>query len=124
MIKSRRKFVITKKQNKSNKLKHFKMKRLTHFLIVCSFIMTAFMANAQKPLAVFDQLEHDYGTFKESEGVQTATFKFTNEGTVPLIINNVRASCGCTVPKWTREPVPPEGEGEIQVSYNPKNRPG
>ncbi len=79
---------------------------------------------AQQAKIVFDNLEHNFGSFKESAGIQTTTFKFTNKGSVPLVLNNVRASCGCTTPKWTREPVAPGGNGEIQVSYNPSNRPG
>jgi hypothetical protein len=77
-----------------------------------------------KAKIVFDELEHNFGTFKESAGVQTTTFTFTNKGTAPLILNNVRASCGCTTPQWTREPVAPGATGEIKVSYNPQNRPG
>lgn len=79
---------------------------------------------AQKSQIVFEKLEYDFGSFKESDGIQTTTFKFTNKGTVPLVLSNVRASCGCTTPKWTREPVVPNGTGEIQVSYDPSNRPG
>ena len=77
-----------------------------------------------KAKIVFEQLEHDFGAFKEKDGVQTTTFKYKNDGAVPLILNNVRPSCGCTTPKWTREPVAPGASGEIQVSYNPRNRPG
>jgi len=78
----------------------------------------------EKSKIVFEEMSHDFGSFKEAEGLQTTTFKFKNEGSVPLVLSNVRASCGCTTPKWTREPVAPNGTGEIQVSYNPKNRPG
>jgi hypothetical protein len=60
----------------------------------------------------------------EAAGVQTTTFTFKNTGTSPLILNSVKASCGCTTPKWTRDPIAPNGSGEITVSYNPKNRPG
>jgi len=100
------------------------MKRLTLLFIVLSFFLMAHMASAQKPQIVFENLEHDFGTFKESDGIQVATFKYINQGTVPLVITNVRASCGCTVPQWTKEPVIPGGRGEIQVSYDPRNRPG
>jgi hypothetical protein len=100
------------------------MKQLLRLSLMFGFAMIAFIALAQKPQIVFENLEHDFGTFKESDGVQTTTFKFTNEGSVPLILSNVRASCGCTTPKWTREPIAPKSTGEIQVSYNPKNRPG
>ncbi len=87
-------------------------------------IITMFSAAAQKPKIVFEKLEHDFEGFKESDGSQVATFKFTNKGDVPLVLSNVRASCGCTTPQWTREPVPPNGTGEVQVSYDPRNRPG
>lgn len=100
---------------------------MKQLLSLFSFVVLVFLATAafaQKPTIVFNELEHDFGTFKESDGNQTTTFKFTNNGDVPLILNNVRASCGCTTPKWTREPVAPGKTGEIQVSYNPKNRPG
>lgn len=101
------------------------MKRFLQFLTVLSLFAIVNTAVAQnKSKIVFDKTEHDYGTFKEAAGLQTTTFKFTNKGSVPLVLSNVRASCGCTTPKWTREPVAPNKTGEIQVSYNPKNRPG
>ena len=101
------------------------MKRTLHLTLILFFVAAFNFANAQeKPKIVFEQMEHNFGSFKESEGVQTTTFKFTNKGSVPLVLSNVRASCGCTTPKWTREPVAPNASGEIQVSYNPKNRPG
>lgn len=71
----------------------------------------------------FEKVEHNFGTI--SEGTQaTVTFTFTNEGTEPLVLNSVRASCGCTTPKWTREPVAPGATGEITAIYNSKGRPG
>ncbi len=72
----------------------------------------------------FETLEHDFGSFKEEAGPQTYSFKFVNNGASPLILNNVRASCGCTTPQWTKEPVAPGREGFIRVSYDPRNRPG
>lgn len=100
------------------------MKQMLRLFTVLALVGITTAAIAQKPTIVFDELEHDFGSFKESDGNQTTTFKFTNKGDVPLVLNNVRASCGCTTPKWTREPVAPGNSGEIQVSYNPKNRPG
>ena len=97
------------------------MKRILQLVVIISLVTAFSNAFAQeKAKIVFDEMEHDFGTFKESQGVQTFSFKFKNEGTSPLVLNNVRASCGCTTPKWTREPVSPGGEGEIQVSYNPR----
>ncbi|HKJ41927.1 MAG TPA: DUF1573 domain-containing protein, partial [Sunxiuqinia sp.] len=72
----------------------------------------------------FATQEHDFGTFKEEAGPQTFDFKFKNEGSAPLILNNVRASCGCTTPQWTRDPIAPGQNGLIKVSYNPAHRPG
>ncbi|MFW6370374.1 MAG: DUF1573 domain-containing protein [Bacteroidota bacterium] len=100
------------------------MKQIFRLLLISGLMLLAAEAVAQKPQIVFENLEHDYGTFKEADGVQTTTFKFTNKGTVPLVLSNVRASCGCTTPKWTREPVMPNESGEVQVSYDPRNRPG
>jgi hypothetical protein len=100
------------------------MNQMLRLFAVIALVGLTATAIAQKPKIVFDELEHDFGNFKESDGVQTTTFKFSNNGEVPLVLNNVRASCGCTTPKWTREPVAPGNSGEIQVSYNPKNRPG
>ena len=101
------------------------MKRLLQLISVFCLVAVVSIAVAkEKPKIVFEKSIHDYGSFKEADGIQTTTFKFTNNGTTPLVLSNVRASCGCTTPKWTREPVAPGNAGEVQVSYNPKNRPG
>ena len=41
-----------------------------------------------------------------------------------MIISNAKGSCGCTVPKWPKEPIPPKGTGEISVKFNSKNKKG
>ncbi len=59
----------------------------------------------------------DYGDIqKGADGVRT--FQFKNVGTVPLIIDNVYSSCGCTVPTWTKAAIAPGKSGEIQVKYD------
>jgi hypothetical protein len=65
----------------------------------------------------WEKLEHDFGDIKQNE-VQTTTFKFTNTGTVPLVIASAKAGCGCTVPKKPEEPIMPGKTGEISVEYN------
>ncbi len=101
------------------------MKRILQTLFTLLLIAAYQSGFAQDgPKIAFEKTSHNFGAFKEADGVQTTTFKFKNTGTTPLILSNVRASCGCTTPKWTREPVAPNGSGEIQVSYDPKNRPG
>ena len=72
---------------------------------------------------VLEKKEHDFGTIEE--GVQaTVTFSFKNTGNAPLVLNSVKASCGCTTPKWTKEPVAPGAEGTVTAIYNSKGRPG
>jgi hypothetical protein len=51
-------------------------------------------------------------------------FKFKNTGNIPLVISDARADCGCTVPTWTKDPVMPGQEGEIEVKYNSAGRGG
>ena len=72
----------------------------------------------------FDKLIHDFGTFKEEDGNVACSFSLTNTGSIPLVINRVSASCGCTSPAWSREPIIPGGKGFVEAIYNPKNRPG
>ena len=77
------------------------------------------VALAQKPAEIkFDKLTHDFGTFSEKEPVVSCTFSFTNVGEVPLVINQAVASCGCTVPEYTKTPIQPGEKGEIKVTYN------
>jgi hypothetical protein len=59
----------------------------------------------------------DYGTIeKGSDGVRV--FEFTNTGDAPLIISNVKSTCGCTVPKKPDGPIMPGETGEISVKYD------
>ena len=88
---------------------------LTTLLLVCG--MTAMMA--QKPAQIkFDKTVHDFGTFSEKNPKVTCTFTFTNIGEQSLVINQAIASCGCTVPEYTKEAVKPGEKGEIKVTYN------
>ncbi len=101
------------------------MKRASLSLIALLIVLVigGLTANGQSRI-VFGNQAHNFGSFKEADGVQTATFEFTNGGNSPLILNSVNASCGCTTPEWTRQPVAPGGKGIIKVSYNPAGRPG
>lgn len=71
----------------------------------------------------FQKETHDFGVV--TEGAQASyDFEFTNTGSAPVIISNVSASCGCTTPFWTREPVLPGKTGKVTASYNSTGRPG
>ncbi|MBR3528920.1 MAG: DUF1573 domain-containing protein [Bacteroidales bacterium] len=72
------------------------------------------------PKITFNELEHNYGTIQKG-GDGNCEFTFTNDGNEPLILTGVRASCGCTTPTWTKEPVMPGKTGTIKVRYNTNN---
>ena len=67
----------------------------------------------------FTKEVHDYGKLKYgADG--SCTFEFKNTGNAPLIIAKAKGSCGCTVPSWPKEPIPPGGKASITVRYNTK----
>jgi hypothetical protein len=70
----------------------------------------------------FDKTEHDFGTINEGDVVETI-FKFTNSGKSELIITSAKASCGCTIPEWPKEPIMPGESGEIKVKFNSRRKP-
>ena len=70
---------------------------------------------------LFEEPEFNFGTVKEGEIVEHI-FKFTNTGKVPLTILKCRSSCGCTVPEWPEEPIPPGGTGEIKAKFDTEGK--
>jgi hypothetical protein len=74
-------------------------------------------ADKNKPVIEFDKTTHDYGVVKY-EGDGSYEFKFTNKGKEPLVLTEVRSSCGCTVPEWPREPIAKGKSASIKVKYN------
>jgi hypothetical protein len=65
----------------------------------------------------FETFEHDFGTIPY-KGDGTTGFTFRNTGKEPLILKNVRSSCGCTVPEWPKDPIKKGEKGTIKVKYN------
>ena len=60
----------------------------------------------------------DLGKFPASDPVRKCSYAFTNVGTAPLIIHQAFASCGCTVPSFTKDPIKPGQRGKIDVTYD------
>ncbi len=88
-------------------------------VLMMAVVATAF---AQKQAKItFDKTTWNFGTFPESQ-IQTCTFTFKNTGDAPLIINQAVASCGCTVPTYTKKPVAPGQSGTLKVTYNGKGK--
>ena len=84
-------------------------------VLICG--MTSAMA--QKPAEIkFEKIVHDFGTFSEKNPVVSCSFAFQNVGEEPLVINQAIASCGCTIPEYTKTPIKPGEKGEIKVTYN------
>ena len=99
------------------------MKRL---LLIVSLMILGTSVQAQVATTKMQVLatEHNFGTFKEEAGRQTFDFIITNTGSEPLVIKNVVASCGCTTPEWTKQPIPAGAKGKVTAIYDLKDRPG
>ncbi len=87
-------------------------------------ISTMVFAQQSGPAISWDKTVHDFGKFDEADGKVVATFEFVNTGNETLYITNVKASCGCTSPEWSKEPVKPGAKGYVKAAYNPAKRPG
>ena len=100
------------------------------FALICLFATLVFGVSAQEVETKevpangakirFEQMEHQYGTIMKG-GNGDCEFTFWNDGNEPLILQNVKASCGCTTPSYTQKPVMPGESGTIKVHYNTNN---
>ena len=99
--------------------------------MICLFATMALVAGAQSAEQKndtpehgakirFEEMEHQYGTIQKG-GNGDCEFTFWNDGDEPLILQTVKASCGCTTPKYTQKPVMPGQKGTIGVHYNTNN---
>ena len=98
------------------------MKRI--FIVFAMLIACVSMTMAQEKQASikFEKINYNFGKFSEKEPVQKCVFTFTNQGTAPLVINQAIASCGCTIPSYTKEPIMPGEKGTVKVTYNGKGK--
>jgi hypothetical protein len=96
---------------------------LSQAIVLCLLFAAAASGQQVRPLQ-FQEMIHDFGYVDQNGGPVTYSFQFANVGDRPVKILSVQASCGCTTPDWTREPIPPGKGGFIQASYDPKGRPG
>jgi len=75
--------------------------------------------DSDAPKIVFTETEFDFGTI-DFGGNAVHYFVFSNKGRVPLVILNVRTSCGCMVPAWPKAPVTIDTRDSLRVEYNTK----
>lgn len=89
------------------------------FLLAASFLVaqTPTAPTTSGSVMTFESTTIDYGTIDQGSD-PNRIFKFTNTGKEPLVIKNARASCGCTVPNWPKEPIMPGEAGTIEVRYD------
>lgn len=97
-------------------------------LFVLILTLTFVKVSAQRPSGnsamIFDRVEHDFGRIDEAQGVVECRFSFSNTGSVPIVIDAISVSCGCTTPAYPKAPVMPGKSAEIKVKFDPKDRPG
>ncbi|HXA01379.1 MAG TPA: DUF1573 domain-containing protein, partial [Cytophagaceae bacterium] len=75
------------------------------------------------PIVTFTEIAHDFGDIIQGDSVMHV-FHFKNSGTSPLIISEVITTCGCTAPKFTKEPVMPGKTGEIFITFRSAGKQG
>jgi len=101
-----------------------KLKAMKVFIFMCLFNLTTTQAQNLKTAKTSASINFEteiinYGTIiQNSDGLRI--FTFTNTGNAPLIISEVKTSCGCTVPTYSKEAILPGEEGEIKIKYDTK----
>ncbi|MDX1272444.1 DUF1573 domain-containing protein [Bizionia paragorgiae] len=76
--------------------------------------------SSKYPVLTFDKSEHDFGELISGTNVETV-FNYTNTGDAPLVITDIKSTCGCTVPRdWSKAPLAPGESGSFTVKFNGK----
>ncbi len=87
-------------------------------ILVVSIALVLFSSGFAQNTMKFNKIVHDYGNIKYSSNDGVYDFTFENTGNKPIVLTNVKSSCGCTIPKWDKKPVQPGESSIIQVKYN------
>ena len=102
---------------------------MKQYILLFLLLFMPFVGNAQEETKLkdkgemkFEETRHNFGVFSKDTAIVTYDFVFTNVGKSPLIIHQASASCGCTVPEYTLEPIMPGCKGKISVTYNGKGK--
>ena len=90
------------------------MKRIIFLLTALVLSLGALSAQQKQAVISAKETVYDFGEIKEADGT----------GDAPLVLTRVIASCGCTTPEWTKEPIAPGKSGDVKITYNPAGRPG
>ncbi|MCB0737869.1 MAG: DUF1573 domain-containing protein [Bacteroidetes bacterium] len=93
------------------------MKAFSSSILVTIGLM-AMSFSTLAPGLKFEKTLHNFGDKVKQHQPVSCEFKFTNDGAEPLLITNVKPSCGCTTPEWPKEPIMPGQSGVIKAEYN------
>lgn len=103
------------------------MKRFTitifYALLLTSYSFAQELSTTPITTIEFQETEYDFGEADQGDVVKYE-YSFTNTGDVPLILKNAKGSCGCTVPEWPKDPIPPGESATIKVEFNTKGKKG
>ncbi len=105
------------------------MKKITFLSFFIFFLVHLGYSQSDKNIQMakgkisFSEFSFDFKDIKQGTVVEH-TFQFENTGSAPLVITRVQTTCGCTATKWTKEPIPPKGKGEISAQFNSAGKQG
>lgn len=101
------------------------MKHYFIYILFCLLIIPLSSFSHRKPVITFDNKVCNFGKIKyKPNSVIKIKFYYKNSGSAPLVINNVAASCGCTIPNWTKKPIPSGTRDYITAVYKMKGKVG
>ena len=101
------------------------MKRVLFTAFIALIAALASSAAGKGAAITFSETKHDFGNIRAVDGKVTATYRFTNTGTEPLVIITVtNGGCGCTTPSYPKAPIAPGKSGEITIQFDPSGRRG
>jgi len=95
------------------------MKKATVLIFFFFTLVTAMAQTGAAPAEPlqFKEVEYDFGSVPQGKPVYH-NFELKNTGTKPILLNDVHASCGCTTPEWSKEPIAPGATAKIRVGFN------
>jgi hypothetical protein len=92
-------------------------------LVVSTYVSAQTAAKVNGPVITWVKNTHSFGDIYQGDKVEQI-FTLTNTGNEPLIISNVQVTCGCTVAGYPKEPIQPNGKGEIKIGFNSTGKMG
>lgn len=104
-------------------MKKIALSLLMMLLVVAAYAQDQETAKVTGPQITFEESEYNFGDIKQGEEVEHV-FTFKNTGKVPLVLSNVRTTCGCTASEWTKQPVAPGKTGQVKVTFNSAGKMG